>query len=67
MCAQCFDDSLIEIAQRIDHTQEDQPGAALSKADAQMACFVHVVHRVCGTALQIAADVAKLPERLQKP
>jgi hypothetical protein len=50
VCAQCFDDSLIEIAQRIDHTQEDQPGAALSKADAQMASFVHVVHRVRGTA-----------------
>src|SRR5262249_47323142 len=28
----------------------DQPGAALSKADTRIFCFVHVVHRMHGTA-----------------
>jgi hypothetical protein len=33
MRAQRLDDSLIEITQRIGHTQGDQSGAALSKVD----------------------------------
>ena len=42
--------------QRIGHTQGDQPGAALSKVDTRMACFVHVVHRVHGTAMAVDID-----------
>src|SRR5262249_58860838 len=43
MRPQCLDDSLIEIGQRIVHARGDQPGAALSKVDTRLACFVHVV------------------------
>jgi hypothetical protein len=60
--AQRLDDGLIEISQLIGHTQGDQPGAALSKVDTLIACFVHVVHRMHGTA---TANRSQLPELLQ--
>src|SRR5262249_36585350 len=41
--------------QRIGHTQGDQPGAALSKVDTRMACFVHLVHR--GDGAEMAFDI----------